>query len=601
MPKPTTGTSDESSAKSTRKPEYVSDMLVDLMKAYDVEYVALNPGATVRALHDSIVNYGGNERPEMILCCHEHIALCMAQGYARVTGKPMVTMVHNVAGLLNAMNAIFHGYCSKVPLMILGGTGPMDVSKRRPWIDWIHTALVQGNVVRDIVKWDDQPEGALSAAESFIRGYRVATTEPNGPVYLCFDVELQESSLPSDFNMPDVKNYPGHTPISGDIESLRKVAQRLVESENPVILTDLLGRNPSCVDRLVQLAEMLAIPVVDLGSRFNFPNTHPLDLTGARTEVLKNADLVLALDVEDLYGDLTMSEDDFSHKMSYVISDKTRVIQIGLLDLWIRSWSENYQRLQSVDISIPADTSAALPYLVEFCRDAIRHGKRESEVFGERSQKWKERHDALRTKWQDDAKKTWDQKPISTARLAAEVWDVIKDEDWVLANGTLSGWARKLWTWSQPYQYVGKSGAGSAGYGFSSALGAALAYKHSRKLCVDLQPDGDLLYFSSALWTAASSKIPMMVVMFNNRSYYNDEEHQEHLAVVRKRPVENKGIGIRIDNPPPNFAKLAQSFGLHGEGPIEDPSEVKEALMDAKRIVKEKRSLALVDIVVQPR
>ncbi len=167
-----------------KSPEYGSDLIVDLLKAFRIEYAALNPGASFRGLHDSLVNYGGNRMPEIILCCHEEIAVTMAFGYARVTGKPMAAIVHYIVGLQHATMAIYNAWSSRVPILVLGGTGPMDTTKRRSGTDWVHTALVQGQQVRDYVKWDDQPASVESVPEALIRAHRLATTEPQGAVWM---------------------------------------------------------------------------------------------------------------------------------------------------------------------------------------------------------------------------------------------------------------------------------------------------------------------------------------------------------------------------------------------------------------------------------
>lgn len=176
---------------------------------------------------------------------------------------------------------------------------------------------------------------------------------------------------------------------------------------------------------------------------------------------------------------------------------------------------------------------------------------------------------------------------------------MISNEDWVLANRNLNGWARRLWNWQKPYQYIGGPNGLGCGPGYS--LGVALAHRRHGRLCIDLQPDGDFLFTPQALWTAAHYQIPLLVVMFNNRSYYNSEHHQEVTARQRGRLMENKAIGTRLENPAINYAELARSFGLYGEGPIEHPSDLRPALERAIRIVKDKRQLALVDVITQNR
>jgi thiamine pyrophosphate-dependent acetolactate synthase large subunit-like protein len=187
-------------------------------------------------------------------------------------------------------------------------------------------------------------------------------------------------------------------------------------------------------------------------------------------------------------------------------------------------------------------------------------------------------------------------KPLTPAVLAAEVWQVVKDEDWILANGTGKGWARRLWDW-QPERVCGGSGGAGLGYGLPAALGVALAHRGSGKLCVNLQADGDLLYVVSGFYTAAHHRLPLLTVMFNNRTYGNDEAHQEVVAKTRGRPVENKVVGIRIDDPAPDFARIAQGFGVHAEGPLDSAEAVGPALRRALRVVKDEGRPALVDVI----
>ncbi|MFQ6010687.1 MAG: thiamine pyrophosphate-binding protein, partial [Nitrososphaerales archaeon] len=305
------------------KAEYGSDVVVDMLKAYGVEYVALNPGATFRGLQDSIVNYGGNKNPEVIEVCHEEIAVAISHGYYKAKGKPMAVLAHDTVGLLHASMAMFNAWCDNVPVLVMGGTGPMDITKRRPWIDWIHTGLLQGNLVREYVKWDDQPASVSSFPETIMRGYRSAMIEPKGPVYLCFDAELQEQKLAEPMTIPKVELYPIPSPIQGDFEAMNKAARLLVEATNPVILADAVGRNPDAVHSLVELAETLSAPVLDLGTRLNFIRTHPLDLTGS--ELTKDADLILALDPFDLYGAIS-STDRQTRKSKPLIREDAKVI-----------------------------------------------------------------------------------------------------------------------------------------------------------------------------------------------------------------------------------------------------------------------------------
>ena len=578
---------------------YGSDIIVDLMKAYEIEYAALNPGATFRGLHDSIVNYGGNTMPQIILCNHEEIAVAVAQGYAKAKNRPMAAIVHNVVGLLHAAMAIYTAWLDRTPLLVMGGTGPMAVETRRPWIDWIHTALVQGNAIRDYVKWDDQPSSLQGIVESFIRGYRIATTEPQGPIYLCWDAALQEQRLDSPVAIPDINRYAPPSVAQADPSTLTKAARWLIESANPVILADYVGRTPEAVPLLVRLAESLAIPVIDLGSRLNFPNTHPLDLAGAEAELLPNADVVLALDVFDIEKAISTVDRTARIPRSQLKSG-ARLIHISFNDFMVRSWAQEYGRLQPIDLPIAADTSLAIPALTDLCRSAVEADGALRTRVDRRRKSLEQMHRALRDTWRAAADRAGNEKPIALARLASDLWDVVKNEDWVLVNRSLRGWTRRLWSWTTTKPYVGAHMGGGVGYGIGHSVGAALALGKTQ-LCIDIQPDGDLLYTPSALWTAAHHRIPLLIVMYNNRSYFNDEEHQILMAKARNRPVENAHIGQRMDNPPVDFASMAKSFGIEAWGPIEEPGEIRPALERAMRYVLKERKPALVDVITQFR
>jgi thiamine pyrophosphate-dependent acetolactate synthase large subunit-like protein len=581
-------------------PEYGSDLIVDLLKVYDIEYAALNPGATFRGLHDSIVNYGGNRTPQIILCCHEEIAVAVAHGYGKAKGRPMAAIVHNLVGLLHATMAVYIAWLDRAPVLVLGATGPMAVEQRRPWIDWIHTALVQGQAVRDYVKWDDQPASLLSIVESFIRAYRTAVTDPQGPIYLCFDAALQEQRLEGAPAIPDIARFAPPRPVQGDRAAIEAAARWLVDAKHPVAVADYVGRRPAGVRGLVDLADMLALPVIDVGSRFNFPNIHPLDLTGAQEELLAQADVVLALDVFDLQKALS-TVDRTSRIARPLIGEHTKVIHISLNDLITRSWVQEQGRLQPVDLAIAADTAVALPALAARCQALADGDAGFARRRGERFERLGARHRRLRDQWREEAERTRDARPIASAHLASVLGAVVSEEPWVLVNRTLRGWTRRLWEWTDPAQYVGALMGGGVGYGIGHSLGAALAHKGTGKLCIDIQPDGDLLYTPSALWTLAHHRVPLLIVMYNNRSYYNDEDHQILMARDRGRPVENAGIGLQIVDPPVDFAGVARAFGIHGEGPIEDPADLRPALERAVQYVKREQRAALVDVITESR
>ncbi len=578
--------------------KYVSDLIVDLLQRYGIPYVSLNPGSSFRGLHDSLVNYGAN-RPEIITCPHEKIAVGVAHGYARVTGRPMAVVLHNVVGLLHGSMGIYQAFLDRVPMLVLGATGPMDVTLRRPRIDWDHTALLQASAVRDFVKWDDQPVGVEGLVESFARAYRVACTEPAGPVYLCIDVAFQEEELTRSVTLPDPEKGR-YTRIAPDPQAIEQAADWLTAARNPVVVADLVGRFPESVRTLQELAELLAAPVVDLGARLNLPNTHPLwrmDL-----EVIRDADCVLLLDVRDPFGCLH-AYDERHRQAIRLVPEGCRVIEIGLGELGIRAWSHQFQRYQQVDLSILADTREALPDLLACCQDRVRTGKLPVDASAvrreERLRAFAEEHARMRARWRAEAASEDDARPMRTARFVWEVWQQIRTRDFVFTGSWVNGWIRRLWDFDRPNRYSGKPLGTATQIGIS--LGVGLAYRGTGRLVVNVQTDGDLMYDLGSLWVAAHERIPMLTVMFNNRAYYNDWEHQIEVARQRGRDEARAYIGMEIDHPPPDFAVVARGLGWYAEGPIEDARALGPALARALRVVEEEGRPALVDCVTQFR
>ncbi|HEY7167291.1 MAG TPA: thiamine pyrophosphate-binding protein [Candidatus Binatia bacterium] len=589
-------------AQKIEKPraEWGSDVIVDVLKAFDIEYVAINPGATFRGLHDSLVNYGGNHSPEIILCTHEEIAVALAHGYARAKGRPMGAAVHNVVGLQHASMAIYNAWADRLPVIVMGGTGPMDTANRRPWIDWVHTALVQGNLVRDFVKWDDQPASVEAVPESFVRAYRLATTDPMGPVYICYDGEVQEKKLDAEIPFA-LDRYPAPLPLQAPEEGFEKTIQWLLEAKRPVILADTVGRKEAGFNALIELAELIAAPVLDQWGRLNFPVNHPLNLTGMHQKVIPQADLVLALDVPDLEGAVTQRAQEKGRRRPVeLLKPGTKIINVGLDDLLVRAWSTDFNKLRQADLMIMADTAVFLPALVRRLKSERQQLEKLTANNSSRRAEWGKLHEEKVAAREKETKTKWDEKPIAMSRLYVELAEALKNEDWVLTNGSSQGKENLYMPATKFNQILGKYKGGGLGYGLPASLGAALALKGTGKFCVNLQPDGCLLFTVSGLWTAVHHQIPLLIVVCSNRSYYNDEEHQERVAEARGRPVENKTIGIRIQEPDVDFGAMARTYGCWGAGPITEPKDLIKTLREAVKVVKEGKP-ALVDVVCQMR
>jgi thiamine pyrophosphate-dependent acetolactate synthase large subunit-like protein len=565
-----------------------SDVMVDAIKACDFRYVSLNPGSSFRGLHDSLVNYGGNVAPEMITCNHEKLAVGIAHGYTKASGEPMACILHDIVGLLQGTMGIYYAHIDRAPVVVLGGAGPMAYDRRRPNIDWIHTANVQGNVVRDYTKWDDQPASVASVPESIMRGYRIATAAPQGPVYIALDAGLQEEEA-GDVELPDWSRLKTPSRIGPDPIALRALAARLCASARPVLVAGYAGRDPSAFGQLAELSDLLGAGVIDTGWRLNFPSRHAHNVTG--TAAVEEADCVLFVDVKDM-GKWTQKLDRTTRKIESQIRADACILDVGFNEVGISAWSHDFAQLHETDIQVTADTAVALPLLVELCR----------ELNADAREPWRRRlaelHDERSRGWAAEAESERSLSPVATSRLAAEVWEVVKEHDWVLTAGTASEQATRVWDFDRPYRHPGRSLGTATQIGIS--IGVALAHKGTGRLVVDLQPDGDLMFDLGALWIAAYHRIPMLAVMFNNRAYYNDWEHQERIARHRGTDVTRAYIGMEIAGPAPDFAGVARSLGWHGEGPIEDPEQVQAAVRRAAQIVLHEQRPALVDVICQP-
>ncbi len=569
---------------------WASDVIVDLLHAYDLPYAALNPGASYRGLHDSIVNYGAN-RPALMLCQHEETAVQIAHGFAKASGKPMLAILHNLVGLLHANMAIYYAYADRVPVFVVGATGPMDESKRRPRIDWIHTALVQGEAVRAYTKWDYQPTVIDGVPEAFARAYSVMMTEPRGPIYMCYDAWLQEQPLEREVPLPPPGAAKLPSPIAPDRAALERAAEMLLGAEHPVILAEYVGRDAAGFHGLVELAETLGAPVYDVNSRLNFPGRHPLNVSMMK-DVFRDADLVLCLDTRD-WERATTELVSTTRKTTSIVPATCKWVDIGFGDLEISSWAMDYQRLAHADLRVLADTTLAIPALTQLLKPRISPRARDL-----RSKQVAQMSAAARARWAKEAREDWDASPITLPRLASEVWDAIKGEDWVLTAGTLEDWTRKIWDFDKPYRHPGRSLGTATQIGIS--LGVGLAHRDAGRLVVDLQPDGDLMFDAGALWVAAKHRIPLLVVMYNNRAYYNDWEHQIRMARQRGTPLERAHIGMDLVDPAPDFAALAKSMGWYAEGPIDQPAELPAALQRAIKRVRAGQP-ALLDTITQKR
>jgi len=574
------------------------DFMVDVFKSLDFEFVAANPGSSFRGLHESLINYGGNAKPELITCCHEESSVAMAHGYFKVEGKPMMAMVHGTVGLQHAAMAIYNAYCDRVPVYVVAGNS-IDATQRRPGVEWDHSVQDAATVVRDFTKWDDLPLSLTHFAESAVRAYKIATTPPTMPVLIVADGGLQEDPIPRDAP-PRVPKLSRSAAPQGDPAAVNDAARLLVQAENPVLVAGRLARTPAGMTYLVQLAELLQAPVVDQGERMNFPSRHVLNHSDRARELIAAADVIVGLELTDFWGTVNAYRDQLHRTSRSSIKTGTKLISITSGDLFGKPNYQDQQRYPDVDIAMAADGEATMPALLDSVKRQMNADRKR--VFEDRGKKLASSRQQLVERAKSDATWGWDASPISTARLSAELWAAIKDSDWALVSPIdfVSRWPMRLWNFDKPYQFIGASGGAGVGYGAPAAVGAALAHRKYGRLAVSIQADGDLMYAPGVLWTAAHHRIPLLSVMHNNRGYHQEVMHIQRMAVRHERGVDSAKLGTTLENPNIDYAGLARSLGVHAEGPITDPKDLGSALKRAVEVVK-RGEPALIDVVSQPR
>jgi thiamine pyrophosphate-dependent acetolactate synthase large subunit-like protein len=576
------------------------DFMVDVLKKLNIDYVAANPGSSFRGIHESIVNYGGNKAPEFITCCHEESSVAMAHGYYKIEGKPMAVLCHGTVGLQHASMGIYNAYCDRVPVYVLAGN-TIDATMRRPGVEWDHSVQDAAAMVRDYTKWDDLPASLPHFAESAVRAYKIAMTPPMMPVLVVIDGGLQEDPI-----SPEIKarlRIPRLTltsPPQGDSAAVAEAARLLANAVNPVIVADRAARTPAGMKQLIELAETLQAPVVDQGGRMNFPSRHPLNHTDGGRALIANADVILGLELTDFWGTVDAFRDSLVRSSRAITKPGTKLISITAGDLYVKGNYQDFQRYPEVDLAIAADAEATLPSLIEAVKRQINADRKR--VLQERGGKLAEAHHRALDRSRADAAYAWDASPMSTARLSAELWAQIKNEDWSLVSemGGVSRWPMRLWTFDKYYQFIGGSGGAGVGYGAPASVGAALANKKYGRLSVSIQNDGDFMYAPGVWWTAAHHQIPLLAVMHNNRAYHQEVMHLQRMAGRHNRGITRASIGTTIESPNIDYAKVAQGFGVHAEGPITDPKELGPAIKRAVEIVK-RGEPAIVDVVTQPR
>lgn len=575
-----------------------SDLMIQVLKDLGIEYVAGNPGSSYEGLQESVTNYGNppNVMPEFITALHEESAVDMANGYGKAEGKPMCAMLHGTIGLQHAAMAIYQAYYSGTPMLLLAGRDDGFIQA--------HTANDMAGFVRSITKWDAQPtslEGTLTAIQE---AYRQAITPPTAPTLVIVDMEFQKAEAGN-------LQIPAYRPptISGvDPGMAKEIAQGLLAANNPRIAVGKL-RTPEGVKLAVNLAELVgaSTSTTATGGPMSFPQRHPLCGPGASTDYDYGLGLEANAANVSLQGpavaSLTPARDVTGIGWGGLrAKQEAKAAPKGKEGKGGAAKGKGGGRGGAAAPVTQVDAEASLPAIIaEVTRQMTPDQKRRIDErkarHGEANQK---AYIAALTNALDDKRIGWDASPVSTARLYAELWPLIMEEDWCLSSPSnfSGGHHAQLWSHNKPYSYLGGQGAGGMGYGAGASGGAALAAKSRNRIVVNVQTDGDMNYTPGVLWTAAHHKLPLLTVMHNNRAWHQELMFLEFLAGVRGRG--NGSIGTTLRDPYINYAKMAEAYGMAGEGPIEDPSKLQAALKRGVASVKRGEPY-MIDVITQPR
>jgi acetolactate synthase-1/2/3 large subunit len=567
---------------------YNSDVLAEVLRDLGFPYVPLTPGSSYRGLHDSIVNHLGNRDPQMILCLHEEVAISVAHGYAKATGDVCPVLMHDLVGLMNGSMAVYNAFCDQTPILVIGGGGPGDRGESRRPIDAVHSAESQGELVREYVKWVDDPRALYDTVAGIMRARQFALSAPTGPTYVTIDVDVQEELIPDDYVPPDPRDFAVAPPFAADPALVEKAALLLRGAKFPVISAGgRISLFPEVTPLLVELVERLGAAYFE-SERVAFPTNHPLNATPDHG-VIDDCDVLLAVDIVDgsmLFGGSRGGR-------GGTTGDRI-LIDLSCGDLHIKSWSNAYSNIYRRDVQLLSDPLVGLKALIE----AVKATPAEEGKVAERAAKVTQRVTENRARLRAALEEHYDDTPISAGRLTSEIWEAVRHTSWLLTSRSGRCWYEGVFEFAGAGQFIGGSGGGGVGYGPGASVGAALAARDRGQFAVGIVGDGDFLMANTALWTAAHHQIPLLLVVNDNRSFGNDEDHQRRLAQQRDRPVVNSGIGVHIDAPAIDFAALARSMGCLGEGPITEPSELRGALSSAVAAVSSGQ-VAVVHVVTE--
>lgn len=490
----------------------------------------------------------------------EGLAVALAHGYARTTGRPIAVAAPGGAGLYAADEALYRAAADRCPVLLIGLPETGGRASLPP-------SGSSGSGPGPVVKWRGLAAAGEDVSSRFAQAYSIMMTEPQGPV--CLDLDQIDPCTLETATPPPAGAVRMPPRIAADREMIADAAHALVSAEAPALLVGHAARAPIGYLPIVELAEILGAAVFDQQLRLGFPNRHPLNLTGDR-QGFADSDLVLALDVWDwtqgpLAGNPARSRPE--------TGTGARWIDLGFTDLGSGEGPAPARPYRDWDLRLLADPAHAIPDLTIACKSRVFFDPRLKARIQDRKQALARRHEAQWTAWQREAEARRDERPMHRSRLANALCGELREMDWVLGPHSLDGWAFRLWNFDRPYRHAG---CPSHGQGFGLSLGIALAHRSTGKQVIDFRSSPELVSSLGAFPLAARWRLPILVIA-----------------------LREDGEGDVSGNGGPDMAALARNLGWHGEGVIQDPKDLGPALSRARHALAQGKP-ALIEVLVGP-
>ena len=549
-----------------------------------VRYLFANTGTDHGPIIEALARSATEDPTDIqpIVVPHEMAAVSMAHGYYNVTQQPQMVLVHTLPGTANALGGVINASSSNVPLFLVAGRTPITEGEllggKSQHIHWRQESRDQGAVVREFVKWDYELRTNQNIATVVSRAFSIAMSEPRGPVYLTLPREWLCEPLQA---IPRRANYSeAATKTQADPAALEKIVELLIAAEHPLIVTKYLGRNPETVSQLVELAELLSIPVVQQLNHLNFPTDHPLYLGTETARLAKESDLIFLIDVDTPWD---KANRDFLQPGAKIIH-----LERDPLFTSIPVWGF------SADLAVTGCSEISLPVL-----NSIIRRKRESVAgsktkLDDRRKKIEAEHEAMMREAETSIQAARSQKPISPTWVSKCIGDLMDDET-IIVNEAVTSRLAEILRLNRPGSLFSTPPAGHLGWGLGAAIGMKLGAPD--KTVIAAEGDGSYIFSAPTAchFTAQKYRIPFLTVVYNNQAW--------NASINAARGLYPDGVAQRTRNfpgcdlsPSPQFELTARACGAHASS-VEEPDELPDVLQRALRVVKEERRQALVNVI----